>query len=231
MKFMAALIHCFTASGMIVIMLSLDAVWRGDVQLALLWLGGALLIDALDGPLARWAKVSENMPQIDGATLDMVIDYASYCLVPALIIYRFGLVPEGFEVAIAALILFASLYVFANRELKTKENDFRGFPALWNIVVLYFVVFDTSVGFNAIVCVVLSALIFAPILIVHPFRVVHLRPYTVAASVVWLGCALAYLLRPELNQNLLVNLAFGGASLYFTILCLYRSGRRALQRS
>ena len=128
MKIISALVHCFTASGMIAIMLSLDAVWRGDAQLALLWLGGALVIDGLDGPLARWAKVSDNLPHIDGATLDLVIDYASYCLVPALIIYRFGLVPEGYEIAIAALILVASLYVFSNRELKTEEMIFAVFP-------------------------------------------------------------------------------------------------------
>ena len=230
MKIISALVHCFTASGMIAIMLSLDAVWRGDAQLALLWLGGALVIDGLDGPLARWAKVSDNLPHIDGATLDLVIDYASYCLVPALIIYRFGLVPEGYEIAIAALILVASLYVFSNRELKTEENDFRGFPALWNIVVLYLVVFETPAVFNAILCVFLSGFIFAPILIVHPFRVVALRPLTVAASVVWLGCASAYLVRPELAQNLSINLAFGAVSLYFTILCLYRSGRQPFLR-
>ena len=152
MKLVAFLIHGFTASGMIAVLLSLDAIWQGDAKLAMLWLWAALLIDGLDGPLARWAKVSERLPHIDGAILDYVIDYMSYCVLPAVMIYRFGLVPEGYELPIAGLILVASLYVFANRDLKTAENDFRGFPALWNIVVFYLIVFDTPDIFNAVLC-------------------------------------------------------------------------------
>jgi phosphatidylcholine synthase len=228
MKLVAFLIHGFTASGMIAVLLSLDAIWQGDAKLAMLWLWAALLIDGLDGPLARWAKVSERLPHIDGAILDHVIDYMSYCVLPAVMIYRFGLVPEGFELPIAGLILVASLYVFANRDLKTAENDFRGFPALWNIVVFYLIVFDTPDIFNAVLCGFLSLMIFAPILVVHPFRVVALRSYTVFASIVWLSLSLAYLLVPNLTQNLMANLGFAIASLYFAVLCLWRSLRLPL---
>ncbi len=230
MKLISFLIHAFTASGMIAILLSLDAVWQGDAKLAMLWLWAALLIDGIDGPLARWAKVSERLPHIDGAIHDHVIDYTSYCVLPAVMIYQFGLVPEGFELPVAGLILVASLYVFANRDLKTAENDFRGFPALWNIVVFYLIVFETPAMFNAVLCVFLSLMIFAPILVVHPFRVVALRPYTIFASIVWLSLSVAYLILPNLTQNALVNLGFAFASLYFTILCLWRSLRLPLKK-
>ncbi len=231
MKLTGFFIHCFTASGMIAVLLSLDAIWQGDAMLAMLWLWAALLIDGLDGPLARWAKVSEHLPNIDGAILDHIIDYMSYCVLPAVMIYRFGLVPEGFELPIAGLILVASLYVFANRNLKTAENDFRGFPALWNIVVFYLIVFDTPHMFNAALCVFLSLMIFAPILVVHPFRVVALRPYTVLVSMLWLSLSLAYLLVPSLTQNWMANLGFALASLYFAALSLWRSLRLPLGKA
>ena len=53
MKLRAFLVHVFTASGLIPMMLAVDAIWRDDARLALIWLGIAMLIDGLDGPLAR----------------------------------------------------------------------------------------------------------------------------------------------------------------------------------
>ena len=53
MKFRAFLVHVFTASGLIPMVLAVDAIWQDDARLALIWLGIAMLIDGLDGPLAR----------------------------------------------------------------------------------------------------------------------------------------------------------------------------------
>ena len=39
--------------------------------------------------------------------------------------------------SVVALILIVSCYTFANTKLKTKDNYFRGFPAVWNIVIFY----------------------------------------------------------------------------------------------
>ncbi len=226
MKIISFLVHCFTASGMIAVMLSVDAVWRGQGEQALLWLGVALLIDAVDGTLARMARVVQNLPHIDGAVLDHVIDYASYCFVPALMVYRFGLVPAGFEVFAACLILVASLYVFANRNLKTSAHDFRGFPALWNIVVFYMVVFETPLMFNLILCCVLSGLIFAPIIVLHPLRVVALRGVTRIFAALWLIMAGSYLLYAPLVETMSANLAFAVISMYFAGLCVWRTVRQ-----
>jgi phosphatidylserine synthase len=74
-------------------------------------------------------------------------------------------------------------------------------------------------------------MIFAPILVVHPFRVVALRPYTVLVSMLWLSLSLAYLLVPSLTQNWMVNLGFALASLYFAALSLWRSLRLPLGKA
>ena len=42
---------------------------------------------------------------MDGTTLDNVIDYFNYVAVPAMMIYWFGFVPEGWEVPAAAAIM------------------------------------------------------------------------------------------------------------------------------
>ena len=99
MKFRAFLVHVFTASGLIPMMLAVDAIWRDDARLALIWLGIAMLIDGLDGPLARRFAVREHAPEIDGAILDHVIDFTGYCFLPALMVYHFALVPAGWAIA------------------------------------------------------------------------------------------------------------------------------------
>jgi phosphatidylserine synthase len=87
------------------------------------------------------------------------------------------------------------------------------------------IIFEPPLGFNLILCLFLSAMIFAPILIVHPLRVIAMRPYTIIFSVLWLSFALGYLMIPSLVENLMVNIGFTLVSLYFVMLCLWRSVR------
>src|SRR5687768_17701920 len=57
----------------------------------------ALVIDGVDGSLARWARVKEQAARIDGDTLDLVVDYLTYVFIPAIFIWRAGLVPRSEE--------------------------------------------------------------------------------------------------------------------------------------
>src|SRR5690348_8303683 len=84
-------VHVLTASGAVLAFLAFLAVEEGYPRLALLWLGAALIVDGVDGPLARWTGVKQRTPGIDGATLDLVVDYLTYVFVPAILIYRAGL--------------------------------------------------------------------------------------------------------------------------------------------
>ena len=54
----AASVHLLTASGAVLALLALRAVHQGDWQMMFVWLGVALIVDALDGPLARQAHRS-----------------------------------------------------------------------------------------------------------------------------------------------------------------------------
>lgn len=55
-------VHAFTASGAILGLLAMLAVFRGEPRTALLWLGLGLAVDGLDGPIARRVHVREVIP-------------------------------------------------------------------------------------------------------------------------------------------------------------------------
>jgi phosphatidylcholine synthase len=173
--------------------LAIIAITRDDARAALLWLGAALAVDALDGPIARRLRIRELLPKVDGAVLDLVVDYLNYVVVPAVFLYWFDLLPAGWELAGAGFVLLTSLYCFANVEMKTEDNYFSGFPAIWNVVVLYFWLLETPGLVNAVVVVALGVLTFVPVTFVHPIRVREGQRLTWAALLVWAICAVALL--------------------------------------
>src|SRR5215207_9574991 len=111
-------VHLFTAAGVIVALLALLAIERGQPRSALLWLFVALVIDGIDGTFARAAKVHERVPRIDGESLDLVVDYVTYVLVPAWFILEGGYLPRALALPLIASILVSSLYTFARRDMK-----------------------------------------------------------------------------------------------------------------
>jgi phosphatidylcholine synthase len=189
----AWLVHLFTASGVVIALLALEATYRGEWRLALLWLLAALAVDGVDGTLARWARVKEHVPRIDGEAFDLIVDYLNYVFVPAIFICRAGLVPEALALPLAAAILLSSVYVFVRRDMKTKDNYFRGFPALWNVVALYLFVAQPGPAAGAVAVAALAVMSFAPIRFVHPFRVREFQPLLLISAVLWTAATLALL--------------------------------------
>jgi phosphatidylcholine synthase len=191
-------IHALTASGAVLAFLAFVAVEQQHFRLALLWLGAALIVDGLDGPLARWAGVTRLTPRIDGSTLDLVVDYLTYVFVPAVLIYRAGLLPESYGLAAVAAILISSLYTFARTDMKTEDNFFRGFPALWNVIAFYLFMLRPGLSQDAIIVGVFALLTFAPVLFVHPVRVKSYQPWIGIATGLW-GLGSLALLLPDLG--------------------------------
>ena len=74
-KIPSLLVHLFTSLGVVFGFLALVATLNHDIKTAFLWLGVALIVDGVDGSLARKYDVKANMPYIDGAVLDNIIDY------------------------------------------------------------------------------------------------------------------------------------------------------------
>jgi phosphatidylcholine synthase len=95
-------------------------------------------------------------------------------------------------------VVTSALY-FADRHMKTEDNYFRGFPALWNAVAFYLFVLKPGPWVSVLIIVILSVLTFVPFKFIHPFRVRRLRLTTMAALVLWgvlAAAALFYNLDP-----------------------------------
>ena len=177
--------HLLTASGAVLALLALSAVEQGDELAALLWLGVALIVDGIDGTLARAAKVSERVPNVSGDSLDLVVDYLTYVFVPALLIWRGNYLLPAIAFPLTAAILVSSLYIFARRDMKTDDGYFRGFPALWNVIALYVVVATPSPVVATAITIILIVMTFAPIHFVHPFRSRDYGVVLPATAIAW----------------------------------------------
>lgn len=106
----AAAVHLLTASGAVLALLALRAVHQGDWQMMFVWLGAALIIDAVDGPLARALKVRTVLPRFSGERLDLIVDYLTYVAVPAYALTEASLLPEEARLPAAAAILLSSCF-------------------------------------------------------------------------------------------------------------------------
>ena len=82
-RFAAFAVHCFTASGAFLAFLAMLAAMRGAWAEMFAWLGVALIVDGIDGPIARKLDVKENASRWDGALLDLIVDYLTYVFIPA----------------------------------------------------------------------------------------------------------------------------------------------------
>ena len=234
-KGIAWAVHAFTTCGIVAGFLALVAVLKGDAVVAFIWLGVALFVDGIDGSLARKARVREYTPNFDGASLDLVIDYFTYVAVPALMIYWFNMVavPFGFagetwSLISAATVMAVSCYTFANVGMKSEDYYFVGFPAIWNVVVLYFYVLDTGWMVNLIIVALLSVLTFVPIKFVHPLRVTDWRNVTVPMTVLWAAMTLSLVIssKDKGPTDLVYQVELWiwiAASAYFVGISLWRS--------
>ena len=226
-KIAAWAVHGFTASGAVLGFLAIISIFNNDLVGAFLWLGLALLIDGIDGSLARKIGVLDKTPNIDGSTLDNVIDYLNYVIIPALMIYWFQMVPNGWEIILPAGMFAVSLYTFANMNMKTNDYYFSGFPAVWNIVVLYFYILNTHPIINVIIILLLFIFTFIPIKFVHPLRVKKIRNLTIFCTVLWSATTLKLVTtNPSINlfaEQKIVLLIWIACSIYFATICGTRS--------
>lgn len=177
-------VHMFTASGAFFGFLALLAIEAGDLPRAFGWLVVTFIVDAVDGSLARWVRVSEFTPRFEGFLVDCIVDYFTYVILPVLILHRAELLPEGFRLLGAALILMSSTYHYGNLDVKAPDYFFYGFPAWWNLVIFYLYVLATGPWVN--LAVVLFLVVLTPVRLkyIHPFRVEELRWLNALASVV-----------------------------------------------
>ena len=221
----AWLVHLYTALGAVIAFAAILCIEQKLVQEAFLLMFLAVVIDATDGTLARSLRVKELIPWFDGDRLEDIVDYANYVIVPVFFLVRADLLPRQDALWLAALPLLASAYGFSQREAKTADHFFRGFPSYWNILVFYFYVLQTPRWVNAFVIIILAILVFVPVKYIYPSRSPLYRGFTNGLGVLW-GALLLLIIHqlPEPPRTLaLASLAF---PTYYTLLSLWLELRR-----
>lgn len=222
---LAWLVHLYTACGAVIVFACILRIEQNDFQ-NLFWLMSlAVVIDASDGTLARTVRVKEQIPWFDGDRLEDTIDYANYVIVPCLFLFRAHLLPEQDAFWIAALPLIASAYGFCQREAKTADHFFLGFPSYWNLVAFYLYVLQTPRWMNGFSIIVLSLLVFVPIKYIYPSRSPHFQILTNSLGVLWaIAIFLIIYWLPEPPRVLIfASLAFPA---YYTLLSFWLEFRR-----
>ena len=178
-------LHLLTSFGIICSFFALKNIIDGEIFKAFMWLGLGLLIDGIDGTIARFLKVSVKLPHIDGHMLDSIIDYINYIFIPAFMLHHFKILPETMSTVLPATIMVVSVISYSNKNTKTDENCYIGFPAIWNVVVLYLVILDLSIQVNTGILIFLIILKIIPMRFVHPFRTKKFKKLTLVISLSW----------------------------------------------
>ena len=211
---MAYGVHVFTARGAALGFLALEAVISGNLTLAFIWLGVALVVDAVDGPLARWLQVTDNASRYDGAMLDLVVDFITYVFVPAAMLLRPEVMGHPFGLLAGLAVLVGSALYFADTGMKTEDWWFKGFPAVWNVVVFYIVVFKPATWLTMAVVLALAAMMFLPVVFVHPVRVRRWRGLTMGVMALW-GLAALAALAQGLEPSVWIKALLLACAVYF----------------
>ncbi len=218
---MAYGVHVLTALGAALGFLALDAVIKGNLELAFWWLSAALFVDAVDGPLARLLNVTETASRYDGSLLDLVVDFITYVFVPVAMLLRPEVVAQPWGFWAGLIIVLGSALYFADTGMKTVDLWFKGFPAIWNVVVFYIVVFLPPAWVVMLVAVTLTAMQFLPVIFVHPVRVRRWRGFTMSVLALWCLAAASTLLQ-GLKPDFITQIGLLIGAVYFLGLGLLR---------
>jgi phosphatidylcholine synthase len=217
----AFVVHIITACGAALAFLSLILATGGHWAAMFICLGLALVVDGIDGPLARAFKVAAVLPRWSGETLDLIVDFVTYVFVPAYAISASGFLPHALAIPSGIVVVITGALYFADREMKTRDNYFRGFPAVWNLAAFYLYLLEPPPWAAAGMIAALAALTFAPIRFVHPLRVRHLRVLNIALMVIWAALAPLAVIQ-NLEPGPYVTLPLAAIAAYFLMAGLLR---------
>ncbi|KTD00256.1 CDP-alcohol phosphatidyltransferase family protein [Fluoribacter gormanii] len=231
LQYVAAwLVHLFTASAACIGVFSLVKMYQQEYIFALWLMLITVVIDAVDGSLARLVNIKEILPKIDGALLDNIVDYLNYVITPCFfLLVKPGMLPPTYSVFLIAAVSITSAYQFCQSDAKTPDHFFKGFPCYWNITILYMFIFNTSATTNAIILTILSILIFVPVKYVYPSRLDYLTESRVL-KVLMHVCSIIYavssvcLLVSYPNTNIIcltLSLAYVGMYIFLSFYRTY----------
>lgn len=184
-RLQALAVHLFTATGAVLAMLAMLAAVDGRWDMMFLWLVVALIVDGIDGPLARRYDVKHRWPTYDGQLMDLIIDYMTYVFIPAFALFRSGLLPGWTGWIAIIVIVYGSVIYFCDTRMKTKDWSFAGFPACWNMVVLVIFALQPPQWITLSVVILLTVAMFTNLKFIHPTRTPRWTALNIGMSLGW----------------------------------------------
>lgn len=180
-------LHTVTAAGVVVGYVGLNSVMEGHARAAILWLVAALVLDGIDGPIARAIDVGARVPVLNGNTLDLIVDYFTCTIVPVAFLYRFNVLPDDVGGPIGFAILLVSALWMSRTDQETADGWFRGFPAEWNMIIPTLYLVHADRWLSAVVCVAFCGFTLSSVEFPHPVSVRHQRGISIGFLLAWLG--------------------------------------------
>ncbi len=174
-------------SGVVLGLKALQAVGEGRPKDAMLWMLAGMVVDGIDGPLARGFNVRAHVPILDGNSLDLMIDFLVCVVVPAFFVRRFHMLPHSTSLFFAGVILVSGVIWMSRTDMLTFDDYFVGFPAMWNIVVTLMYILGTNHTANTFIIIFFALISFTKIKFVHPMRTRDFRRITVCVMSAWLA--------------------------------------------
>ena len=230
-KALAWMVHTLTASGVVAAFMAIIAIVNEKWDDAMWWLIITLIIDGVDGSLARKFSVKEVLPNFDGKTVDNIIDFATYAIIPAFFMYQAKwedgsyLLPENefIRLGAIAMVLLVSAFYYGKKGMVSDDYYFIGFPVMWNLVAFYFYfVLGTGPWANLTMLVILSILHFVPIKFLYPSRTRLFFKWNIAITTIFIIANIAILFLYPVHNQLLSLVAmltlfyFAGMGIYTT---------------
>ena len=228
-------VHIFTSSGIVAGFFAIVAISENRFMWAFFWLLVALIIDGIDGTFARIFRVGEVLPDMSGKTIDYVVDFCNYAVIPAYLLYAAKLstgeylLPDELRAASAAMILLVSAIYYGKEGMVSSDYYFIGFPVMWNLVAFYlYYITDFAPALNFAAVVLFSILHFVPLKYLYPSRTRKFMAGNIVATLACLASSIALIFLIEYqsdNANLIFILRMTAllSLAYFGFLTIYHT--------
>lgn len=227
-KIAAISVHLFTSFGIVVGFWAILAVAHHQFKQAFIFLAICQFIDGVDGTFARLFNVKKVLPNFSGATIDYVIDFTTYAIIPAYLMYEAAIVPSYLNMYMVIAVLLTSAIYYGKEGMVSSDLYFVGFPVLWNIAAFYLVCvipfheWFGSMGMyiNFFVIILLCILHFVPIKFPYPSRTMQFRWLHLSNTLLFV-VANSLLLYLFPSKNTVLSIISVATCLYFFGISVY----------
>ena len=107
--------------------------------------------------------------------------------------------------------------------MKTHDRWFRGFPALWNVLIFYLLVLRPGPLVSLLVIIFAAGMMFAPFVFVHPLRVKQLRPVTLTFTSAGSAAAIAAIYEGLSQVDMVSKAVLIAVAVYYAVLPMFRN--------